>query len=281
MRNVVNTEQAQAWNGYEGMYWARNQDRWDAVNAGFDQPLLTAAAIGGHDRVLDVGCGSGRTTRLAARRAVNGRALGIDLSGPMLERARASAEREGLGNVAFEHADAQVHPFGPGTFDAAVSRYGVMFFADPTAAFANIGSALRPGGRLAFVCAADAVLNGWVRAMAALRDHLPLGDFGAPGRPGMFSLADPDRIREVLSGAGFVRTALRRVEAYGDWGRNAEEAAAFLLGTGPGRHLTGQVSEETRDRAREALEEHLRDHEENGSVRLLSTAWLVTATRPE
>lgn len=281
MRNVVNTEQAQAWNGYEGTYWARNQDRWDAVNAGFDQPLLTAAAIGGHDRVLDVGCGSGRTTRLAARRAVNGRALGVDLSDPMLERARASAEREGLGNVTFEHADAQVHPFGPGAFDAAVSRYGVMFFADPTAAFANIGGALRPGGRLAFICAADADLNGWVRAMTALRDHLPLGDFGAPGRPGMFSLADPDRIREVLSGAGFVRTALRRVEAYGNWGRNAEEAAAFLLGTGPGRHLTGQVSREAADRAREALEEHLRDHEENGSVRLLSTAWLVTAARPE
>ncbi|MGW2180623.1 class I SAM-dependent methyltransferase [Streptomyces sp. NPDC001732] len=281
MRNVVNTEQAQAWNGYEGTYWARNQDRWDAVNEGFNQPLLTAAAIGERDHVLDVGCGSGRTTRLAARRAVHGRALGIDLSGPMLERARATAEREGVGNAAFEHADAQVHPFAPGTFDAAVSRYGVMFFADPVAAFANIGGALRPGGRLAFICAADAGLNGWVRAMTALRDLLPLGDFGAPGLPGMFSLADPDRIREVLSGAGFVHTVLRQVEAYGDWGRNAEEAAVFLLGTGPGRHLMAQVPQETRDRARETLENHLRDHEENGAVRLLSTSWLVTATRPE
>lgn len=280
MRSVVNTEQAEAWNGYEGTYWARNQDRWDAVNAGFNQPLLTAAAIGEHDRVLDVGCGSGQTARLAARQAAQGQVLGIDLSAPMLERARSTAAREAIGNVVFEHADAQVHSFEPGTFDAAISRYGVMFFAGPVAAFANIGLALRPGGRLAFICAADAGLNEWVQAMAALRDYLPVGDFATPGLPGMFSLADPDRIRAVLSEAGFTHVTPRRVEAYGDWGRNAEDAAAFLLETGPGRHLTGQVSQETQVRAREALTDHLRDHEENGTVRLRSTAWLVTADRP-
>ncbi|MFI6685012.1 class I SAM-dependent methyltransferase [Streptomyces sp. NPDC050485] len=281
MRNVVNTEQAEAWNGYEGTYWADHQDRWDAVNAGFNQPLIDAAAIGPHDRVLDVGCGAGQTTRLAARAADQGRVLGVDLSGPMLARARASAAQEGIGNAEFEQADAQVHPFDPGAFDAAISRYGVMFFADPVAAFTNIGGALRPGGRLAFICAAEPARNEWVAAMAVLREHLPVGEFGAPGQPGMFSLADPDRIREVLSAAGFADVTPRQVEAYGIWGRTAEDAAAFLMDSGPGRHLTAQVPVETAARAREALTERLRAHERHGSVRLRSTAWLVTAQRPQ
>lgn len=278
--DIANTEQAQAWNGYEGTYWARNQDRWDSVNGGFDEPLLTAAAVGGRDRVLDVGCGAGKTARLAARRAAGGRVLGIDLSLPMLERARLTADREGVGNAAFVHADAQVHPFRPAAFDVAISRFGVMFFGDPVEAFANIGRALRPGGRLAFVCAAEAGGNEWIRAMAVLRDHLPFGEFGASGGPGMFSLADPDRIRAVLSPAGFVDVAVAGVEAYGDWGRDAGDAADFLLDSGPGRHLTDQVGQETRERAREALVNRLRGHEERGAVRLRGTGWLVTANRP-
>lgn len=278
--NIANTEQAQAWNGYEGAYWARNQDRWDAVNGGFDEPLLTAAAIGERDRVLDVGCGAGKAARLAAGRAPRGRVLGVDLSLPMLERARLTAAREGVGNATFDHADAQVHSFAPAAFDVAVSRFGVMFFGDPVEAFANIGRALRPGGHLAFVCAAEAGGNEWIAAMAALRDHLPFGEFGTSGGPGMFSLADPDRIRAVLSAAGFAGIGVAGVEAYGDWGRDAEDAADFLLDSGPGRHLTEQVDQATRGRAREALVNRLREHEERGAVRLRGTAWLVTADRP-
>ncbi|MEV0375200.1 class I SAM-dependent methyltransferase [Streptomyces sp. NPDC050636] len=281
MPHIVNTEQAQAWNGYEGTYWARNQDRWDAVNAGFNEPLLAAAAIGKQDRVLDVGCGAGYTTRLAARQAVNGRAMGLDLSGPMLARARESAQREGLGNVTFEEGDAQVHAFEPGAFDVVISRFGVMFFADPVAAFANIGHALRPGGRMAFICGADAESNEWLQAIAGLRDLLPIGDFGAPGSPGMFSLADPDTTTEVLSSAGFEHINAARVEAYGTWGKDADDAAAFLLDSGPGRHLTSQVEPDVRDRARQVLTESLRPHEEGGALRLHSTAWLVTADRPK
>ncbi|TJZ57528.1 class I SAM-dependent methyltransferase [Streptomyces piniterrae] len=283
-QHIVNIDQAQAWNGYEGTHWARNRDRWDAVNAGFNEPLFTAAAIGERDRVLDIGCGSGCTTRLAARRAVNGRALGLDLSGPMLARARESARHEGLGNVAFEQGDAQVHDFEPGAFDVVISRFGVMFFADPVAAFANIGRALRPGGRMAFICGADAEGNEWLQTIAGLRDLLPIGDFGAPGRPGnpgMFSLADPDRTTEVLSSAGYEHIDFARVEAYGIWGEDAADAAAFLLDSGPGRHLTSQVAPEVRDRARQALTESLRPHEANGALRLRSTAWLVTADRPK
>ncbi|WP_432127166.1 class I SAM-dependent methyltransferase [Streptomyces sp. bgisy082] len=281
MSGIVNTEQAQAWNGPEGVHWARHQDRWNAVNEGFNAPLLDAAGIAGDGRVLDIGCGAGQTTRLAALRASRGSALGLDLSGPMLAEARARAEREGVPHALFEQGDAQEHPFGAGAFDTAISRYGVMFFADPVAAFANIGRALRPGGRLAFVCPAGAALNDWATAMTALRDLLPVGDFGSPGLPGMFSLADPDRIRRVLAAAGFTGVTAERVEAYGTWGRGAEDAAEFLLGTGPGRHLTERADAETRARARRALEDRLRTHETaDGTVRLLSTCWLVTADRP-
>lgn len=281
MPDVVNTEQAQAWNGPEGSHWARNQDRWNAVNEGFDEPLLDAAGITASHRVLDLGCGSGQTTRLAARRAPGGHALGLDLSGPMLAEARARAAVEGIANVSFAQGDTQVYPFEEGVFDAAVSRYGVMFFADPVAAFGNVGRALRPGGRLVFVCPADAALNGWVTAMASLRDVLPVGDFGRPGLPGMFSLAAPDRVRAVLTAAGYTGIGVDRVQAYGTWGQGAEDAAAFLLDTGPGRHLMERADPATRARARRALTDHLRPQETaDGTVRLISTSWLVSADRP-
>ncbi|MGW0362962.1 class I SAM-dependent methyltransferase [Streptomyces sp. NPDC002990] len=280
MEHIANTDQAQAWNGSEGAHWAQHQDRWDAVNDGFNQPLLDAAAIGGPDRVLDIGCGAGRTTRLAARRtSAGGRAMGLDLSAPLLERARASTEREGLHNVSFVQGDAQVHPFEPGTFDTAVSRFGVMFFADPVAAFANVGRALRTGGRLAFICTAEAEGNDWLQAVAALRDILPVGEFGKPGSPGMFSLAVPEDTYRILSAAGFERAGAVRVEAFGNWGRDAEDAAAFLLDSGPGRHLLAQVDSRVQALARRTLVDVMRPHETDGGVLLRSSAWLVTAVR--
>ncbi|MFE0698939.1 class I SAM-dependent methyltransferase [Streptomyces sp. NPDC058872] len=281
MSHVVNTQQAQAWNGPEGVRWARNRNRWNAVNEGFNQPLLDAAGITDGHRTLDIGCGAGQTTRLAALRAPRGGAVGLDLSGPMLAEARSQAAREGIDNAAFIQGDAQTHPFEAGAFDTAISRYGVMFFSDPEAAFGNIGRALRPGGRLAFVCPAEPSLNDWVVAMESLRDVLPVGDFGTPGLPGMFSLSFPERIRALLAAAGFTGTAVDRVEAHGAWGHGADDAAEFLLGTGPGSHWTEQVDPAARERAGRALADHLRNHEApDGTVRLRSTSWLVTADRP-
>lgn len=281
MSDIVNTEQAQAWNGPEGTHWARHQDRWNAVNEGFNEPLLDAAGLTGRHRTLDLGCGAGQTTRLAALRAPRGTAHGLDLSGPMLAEARSLAAQESITNVTFTQGDAQTYPFEPGAFDAAISRYGVMFFADPEAAFRNIGRALRTGGRLAFVCPGEPSLNEWVTAMTAVRDILPLGDFGAPGQPGMFSLASPARIRAVLAAAGFSGVTVAPVEAYGAWGHGADDAAEFLLNTGPGRHFLGQVDTAAQVRACRALTDHLRGYEAaGGTVRLRSTSWLVTADRP-
>ncbi len=281
MTTIVNTAQEQAWNGPEGAHWARHQDRWNAVNDGFNAPLLDAAGIAAAHRVLDIGCGAGHTTRLAARRAPRGHALGLDLSGPMLAEARARAAAEGIGNIAFVRGDAQTHPLDEATFDAVISRYGAMFFADPEAAFAHLGRALRPGGRLALVCPADPERNAWVTALTSLRGILPVGDFGRPGLPGMFSLSDPDAVRALLTAAGFTGVTLTEARAYGTWGRDAADAADFLLATGPGRHLMQLSDEPTRARARAALTDHLRAHETAADgVRLLSTSWLITAERP-
>ncbi|MGV9404910.1 class I SAM-dependent methyltransferase [Streptomyces sp. NPDC003667] len=148
-----------------------------------NQPLLDAAVITPGDHVLDIGCGAGATALLAARAAApHGSALGLDLSGPMLQRARAGAESADLANVRFEQGDAQVHPLPRSTFDVVISRFGIMFFGDPAAAFANIAAALRAGGRAALLCAAEPEGNQWLTALATLADLLPLDGFGTRPR---------------------------------------------------------------------------------------------------
>lgn len=266
--DIVNTHQAEAWNGYEGGHWADNQTRYDAVNSGYNEMLLTAAGIGPRDRVLDVGCGNGQVTRLAARRA--GHATGLDLSGPMLARARASAVDEGVGNVAFEQGDAQVFPFPPHAFDVALSRFGIMFFADPVAAFGNIRGALRPGGRLAFL---------------SMRDLGDLGDvFSAVGGgpastdSGPLSLSDPAVIDRVLTDAGFTDVKAEAVEAEGVWGRDVADATEFIMGWGPVRFALRSASPSTEDRVRESVARALAPHAGPDAVRLRGTARLVTAT---
>ncbi|KPI06619.1 hypothetical protein OV450_3731 [Actinobacteria bacterium OV450] len=279
MQQTANTAQVKAWNGYEGAHWAAHHERWNAVNAGFNEPLLTAASIRPGEHVLDVGCGAGATTRLAARAAEQGHATGLDLSSPMLEQARTVAAEEGLTNISFTHGDAQVHDLPRAAFDVAMSRFGVMFFSDPVAAFANIASALRPGGRIAFLSAAEPEGNDWLTALTALKDILPIGGFGAPGGPGMFSLADPDTATGLLRTAGLQNVRAEHVQAYGTWGRTAQEAAHFLLDSGPGRHLLNAVDPATQALLRRRLTEDLGAHVADGAVRLRSTGWLLTATR--
>ncbi|MGP4100124.1 class I SAM-dependent methyltransferase [Nonomuraea sp. KM90] len=275
MQPIVNTAQAKAWNGYEGEHWAANHDRYDAVNSGFNGVLLDAAEIGDGDRVLDIGCGTGQIARLAARRARQ--AVGVDLSEPMLARARSTAAAEGIRNVRFESGDVQVYPFSAGSFDVAVSRFAVMFFGEPVAAFGNVARALRPGGRLAFVSMKELDGTELGTIMAALAGHLPGGQpASAPDGSGPLSLADPDRIREVLARAGFRNITVTHVEGVGDWGPSAVAAAEFFSGWGPVRHHLGGADPAP---VRTVLEAAFRDFESDGAVRLRSAAWLVRADR--
>ncbi|MEQ4207465.1 class I SAM-dependent methyltransferase [Actinopolymorpha sp. B9G3] len=278
MQSIVNTHQAEAWNGYEGEHWAAHQDRWDAVSRELNDHLLAGAAISVQGRVLDIGCGNGQSTRSAAVRAARGYALGVDLSGPMLERARATAADEGIDNVRFEQGDAQVHPFESGGFDVAISRGGIMFFADPVAAFANIGRALRTAGRFVFVCPQEVHRQDWfVAPMTALLGRPP--GPAAPGEPGMFSLADRDHLGKVLRAAGFETVTATEIGVRMTYGRDADDAADFFLGMGPARFLLSQTGRTQAD-VRPAVRAALRPYEQVGGVHLPGRFWLVSATRP-
>ncbi|KIH99009.1 methyltransferase [Streptomonospora alba] len=279
MHGIANIEQEQAWNGYEGRHWADHHERYDAVNSGFNDHLLAVADIAPDDRVLDVGCGNGQVTRIAARAARRGGTLGIDLSSPMLARARELAAAEGIADIAFEQGDAQVHPLPDADFDVALSRFAVMFFADPVAAFANIARSLRPGGRLAFLSMRDMSGSHIGDVVSAMAEHLPPEAAGGFGETAV-SFADPARIREVLGRAGFSRTEISPVDAEQVWGADPADAADFLCGWGPVRHIFSTVDPAAADRAREAAASAMYRHVRNGAVRLRGTAWLVTATRP-
>ena len=173
--SIANTAQAEHWNTGEAVaHWVDNQARYDRMNAPFAAMILDAADLRPGGNVLDVGCGCGGTTLAAARLIAPGQAVGLDLSGPMLARARADAGAAGLGNAVFLQGDAQVHPLEPARFGTVLSRFGVMFFADPVAAFANVRSATRPAGRLVFVCWQPLAANQWLLVPgAALAEHVP------------------------------------------------------------------------------------------------------------
>ncbi|MCW2944985.1 MAG: methyltransferase type 11 [Actinoallomurus sp.] len=251
---------------------AADADQYEVVCGGFDPHLLAGAAIGTHDRVLDIGCGYGATTRLAARQAPDGYAVGNDVVAPMLEQARAFADTEGIGNVTFQAGDAQTHPFPAGGFDVAISRFGVMFFADPVAAFANIGVALRPGGRLVFTTVGPPERNDLPRILASAMT-------GPPAAP-VHALADSDRIEEVLTRAGFREVTLVSVETTINLGADAAAAAAFILRWGAFRGTADESDTAAIATARAALTVAAQPFETPNGVHLRSTAWLVSATRP-
>ena len=162
----TNAEQARAWDGGEGVYWAENAERFDMSVASYHERFMAAAEIGRTERVLDIGCGTGQTTRDAARAAPDGTALGVDLSGPMIALARRLAAEQGVTNALFEQTDAQIHPFPEQSFDVAISRTGTMFFGDQVAAFANIARAIRPGGRLSVLVWQGPEPNEWIRELS-------------------------------------------------------------------------------------------------------------------
>jgi SAM-dependent methyltransferase len=279
-RPIANVGQAEAWNGDEGEHWATHDARYDAMGGAFTDALFAAAAIAETDTVLDIGCGTGQSTRRAAVQAPRGRAVGIDLSEPMLHRARDLVRGEGIGNVAFEQGDAQVHPLPSAAFDVAISRFGIMFFDDPIAAFANIARALRPRGRLAVLCWQDMARNDWlmVPATAALQ-HVPFPDLGEPGGPGPFSLADPATLRGTLEAVGFEQVEVNGAAASMRLGDDADDAREFLRGMGPARALLDDADDEAAARALDAVTDALRPHERTGGVYLDASAWLATAHR--
>jgi SAM-dependent methyltransferase len=252
-------------------------DFYDAELRAHHEHLRAAYGIRPGDEVLDIGCGTGLTTRDAARAAAPGRVVGVDVSERMLERARRLTAAERLANVRYEQGDAQVHRFDPARFDVAISRFGTMFFADPAAAFANLAGALRAEARLVLLVWQRPERNEWARLIDAA-----LGDAVQPAPPGAdpFSLGDPEATARILETAGFGDVRFEEVREPVFYGRDVDAALAVVTGFESTSAALATLSDgeaaRTVERLREMLAAH---HSDEHGVALDSRSWLITARR--
>ena len=274
----VNLEMARAWDGPEGERWAAHATGYERANARQWGRFLELVPVREADRVLDVGCGNGRSTCDLARLALAGSAIGVDLSTAMLAVARSRAAQQGLTNVRFERADAQVHTFDSAAVDLVVSVFGAMFFDEPVAAFGNFRGALAPDGRLAMLVWRELARNEWV---FAVREALAAGrQLQEPPRdaPGPFSFADRDRVRQILEAAGFRDVSFQAVDEPVDLGRDLDAAYAFVRDLGVTHGLLQDLDEQTALTALDELKEALSRRATPEGVLLGASSWLVTAS---
>jgi SAM-dependent methyltransferase len=248
--------------------------RYDTELRRHHEVLSAAIDVQPHDRVLDIGCGTGQTTRQVARAARAGSALGVDISAAAIARARELARAEGLGNVTFEHADAQLHRFAPAHFDLAISRFGTMFFADPGAAFAAAGRALRPGGRLVMMVWQSGDRNEWDTVL-----RRSLEATGPVSGPDPFSLADRPTVTKILRGAGFTEVTFTDVDEPVHYGPDVTAALEWVGGFTCTSEVLRRLDPAAAARAVERLRSALAAHLSDDGVWLPSRAWLVRAHR--
>jgi len=278
MTQASNAQQIEYWNGPTGEKWARLQERIDRNLASITAALLPFAAPRASERALDIGCGCGTTT-LMLREAVgpDGAAAGIDISRPMLDMARARAQAANA-DVAFVEADASAYDFQP-VNDLVFSRFGVMFFADPIAAFANIRKALAPKGRFTFVCWRPLPENVWAAApFAAARDLLPPQEPMDPHAPGPFALADGERTTSIFARAGFREVALERLDTTMSMGADVEEAAVTALEIGPLARAAAELDEPAREKIRARVKTALAPYATPAGITPPAACWLVRAS---
>lgn len=273
MTGGANAAQSEFWNSDEGAHWVDSQARYDAMLEPFIAPVLAAAELTPDAAVLDVGCGTGATARAAAARAA--RVTGLDISAPMIEAARHITEQAGVTNAEFTVADVQTAALP--AVDVAISRFGVMFFEDPVAAFANLRGA---AGRVAFVCWQPMPVNEWMTVPAfAAAAHVGIPAPTDPTAPGPFAFGDPDHVRSVLADAGWrdvgVEPFSTRIAVGGPG--TVEDAVTFLRSTGMGRILFAEADPAAVETALDAVREALTPHVDGDAVRLDSATWIVTA----
>ncbi len=278
-----NAEQITYWNEVSAPKWIRFQHVLDEQLGALGRMAAERAALRLGERVLDVGCGCGSTTlELAMRVGREGSVVGIDVSTPMLERALECARATDAANVVFWNADAQTQPLPPAAFDLVYSRFGVMFFVDPAQAFANLGRALRPGGRVLFVCWQALERNPWMAVpMAAAAREITFPPRPGPEAPGPFSLADPDRVRWILRDAGFSDVTLEGCETMLGIGGGGtlDDAVEFLVEMGPTGAALRDAGPSARPRVVAAVKQALAPFHGPQGLRMNSAVWLVGARR--
>lgn len=282
-----NADQIADWNGQSGERWVANQDRLDAMLAVFGQAAMEAAAPAQGDHVLDIGCGAGASSlALASLVGAGGRVVGLDISEPLIDRARTLASPET--SVLFRVADASNAELPEGAFDILFSRFGVMFFDDPAEAFAHMRRALRPGGRVAFVCWRSAFENDWMSLpMSALKGMVPLAAPPGPDATGPFSFGDRERIVRIMTAAGFTAIAITPFDASVPFGmgqtRDAaiDDAVRMAIESGPLSRALAAQPDEVRARAWATLRAAFADRSDERSVMISGAAWIVLAHNPE
>ena len=277
-----NAAQVDYWNRTAGQRWTDRQAEQDELLRPISELLMAAADARPGQRVIDIGCGCGDTTLdLAARVSPNGEVLALDISEPMLARAR---ERAPAGLPArFVLADATVYDFEPEWADLAASRFGVMFFADPARSFANLRKGLKPGARLAFVCWREAKQNPWMTIpLREARKHAPPLPETNPEDPGPFAFADNQRVRRLLGAAGFadIEIAPRDLDLDVAIGRGLDAAVASAMGIGPTSRILDGQSDAVRAAAAADIKKALAERAKGASVPLGAAIWLVTASNP-
>jgi SAM-dependent methyltransferase len=275
-----NADQIAYWNGPGGQRWADRQQSQDVVLAPVLDALIERARPKAGERIVDVGCGAGSTSiALAQKVGPAGRVLGIDVSAPMLARARQVAP-QGL-PVDFVLADATVYPFEPAAFDLLASRFGVMFFAEPAVSFANMRKALKPSGRLAFACWRDPRDNPFFMApLQAVYKHVPKLPQVGPEDPGPFSFASEARVHRVLGEAGFSGIAMEPCDLSLDIavGRGVDAAVESALEIGPASRALAEQPDDVRAAAMNSLREALATFARGQTVPLPASIWIVTAS---
>ena len=274
-----NEEQVAFWNGTAATRWVQGQVRMDRTLRPLGLAALEAAELAPGHRVLDVGCGCGDTTfELARRVGPQGRVIGVDVSAQMLAHARARAAEVGVEATCHE-ADAASAPLP--TVDRIFSRFGVMFFDEPEAAFANLRSALVSGGRLSFVCWRGLGANAWARLpFEAVNAVLgPPPGPPDPHAPGPFAFAEPERVTRILSGAGFSDVALSPLDLELEWAESVDDATLrdAFVNLGPAARRLYDAPEDVREAAAEAILGQLRPHAREGRLALASAVWVVSA----
>jgi SAM-dependent methyltransferase len=268
-------EQAEYWKGAGGKMWLGAYDRIQRGIAGFSEVALAAARAQPGEHVLDVGCGTGGTTADLARAVGNtGHVLGVDISEPLVGAARA----QGLANATFEVGDAATYPFGANVFDLVFSRFGVMFFADPVAAFKNIHRALKPAGRLVFLCWRTPAENPWAAVpMRAAQPFLPPMERPGPEDPGQYSFGDRDRVQRILSESGFGDLSIEPVDQMLNQGKDVPDVLERIADFGPLARAFKDVPPAQVAKAKAAIGEALKPHATPEGVQLAGACWLVRA----
>ncbi len=274
-----NADQIAYWNGPGGTHWTDRQLMQDVVLAPVSEILMREAKAAAGERVIDIGCGCGATTiDLARHVGPTGHVLGIDVSAPMLTRARELAPP--LAPVKFVHGDATVYSFKSAQTDLLFSRFGVMFFAKPASSFANMRQALHSGGRLVFACWREPRDNGWlIVPLQAAYNHVPKLPPLGPEDPGPFSFASEQRVHRILIEAGFSSVTVKRFDLFLDLavGRGLDVAVNMALEIGPASRALEGHSDNTRAAAAKSIRAALAKFQKGESVPLPGSIWMVTA----